>query len=272
VASIPGTGMWSRLFGLVVVCLCSSVADANKCPSIELDLRALDDDAQRGLEEAVTTTEGSWEVEGGDICQLKLRAGDGGGVTEASARFCQGGQQCVALVSPLQNTALCGICLDTRFRASPVGCTPRQREICQQLQNDTKRVNNGTCLPCGLGSYCPPGSVNPTAMGVFNLCAEGFVCPNATVQLPCPGGHICLRGTPRAIECRERGIYCTKGRSKPCPQGFYCPLGTPEPIVCPADHYCRALSFEPTPCVGLWHTCPTGSGTPNEVPLQVPIT
>jgi ABC-type multidrug transport system ATPase subunit len=106
-------------------------------------------------------------------------------------------------------------------------------------------------------------------MSVFNLCPERFYCPNATAKVPCPGGHLCLSGFPRAIECRERGLYCTEGLLEPCPAGFYCPLGTLAPILCPAGYYCRALSFEPRRCVDFKDACEEGSATPQEATYQL---
>jgi hypothetical protein len=41
-------------------------------------------------------------------------------------------------------------------------------------------------IPCSIaGTYCPANS------SIFEFCAAGFYCPNASVQLQCPQGNFC---------------------------------------------------------------------------------
>ena len=86
---------------------------------------------------------------------------------------------------------------------------------------------------CPTGTYCPVGSVTPTACapgkfsattGNFNVtqcvtCTPGYYCPYANTSTPiiCPSGYYCPKGT---------GFY-----SLSCLPGRMCPRGSAAEIV-----------------------------------------
>jgi len=62
---------------------------------------------------------------------------------------------------------------------------------------------------CSDTLYCP-GSQDTTSCP--RLCAPGYYCPNATVQLPCPDGHYCLTGSTEPTPCS--GVMRCNGTGK----------------------------------------------------------
>ncbi|CDW74382.1 cast multi-domain protein [Stylonychia lemnae] len=100
----------------------------------------------------------------------------------------------------------------------------------------------GECKPCGLGNYCPEGSIRPI------LCEPGYYNDFSNEAKTCkkcdPGRYCPLDGTisqPLCIEGKYSGIQATKCTY--CEVGHYCPnKGTTEnehtDQLCPVGVYC----------------------------------
>ena len=110
---------------------------------------------------------------------------------------------------------------------------------------------SGLC-PSGPGSYCPMGSADgSTLCPVGSYCIGGINAPS-----PCP--HLSLGGVPvgcpytglsaeLAVVCNSvdpngLGTDCAS-----CPGGYYCATSAAK-LQCPADYFCPAWSFQPSPC------------------------
>jgi ABC-type uncharacterized transport system YnjBCD ATPase subunit len=159
-------------------------------------------------------------------------------------------------------------------------------------------IEGAFCQPCTYGQFCPPGTVLPSPteipdiqMAVSTLdCPPGKHCPTPSLVQSCPAGSFCSAGTVQPVSCDLNeliedypsiliparpytvfqrvyalgtptgGNYCPANASTPitqCNAGSYCP----SPGVsrkCPADHYCKPGSIQPTVCPPLT-SCPAGS-------------
>ena len=118
--------------------------------------------------------------------------------------------------------------------------------------------DQGTCLDCSPGEYCPDGSTYP------HPCPPGSYCQFANVSVPC-----------------RRGSYCPTASQyeQPCPAGSYCP--TSATITrCGAGEYCEGGSAAPRPCMRGYYcpnatiaiACPAGAACPDgSASPQLPI-
>lgn len=88
---------------------------------------------------------------------------------------------------------------------------------------------NKTMFLCQLGQYCPVNTTTPL------VCAAGFYCPSASVQL----------------ECAHSGSYCPVNSTTQalCPVGAYCPNASTKLACTAAGAYCPAGSVLQGACV-----------------------
>ncbi len=64
---------------------------------------------------------------------------------------------------------------------------PGQLDIVTRLKRNREPIR---------GNYCPAGSSRPSA-----VCAGGYYCPNATVQIICPAGYYCKPQSIYPVKC-----------------------------------------------------------------------
>ena len=97
-----------------------------------------------------------------------------------------------------------------------------------------------------------PKGVLPLPCPVQAACSDGEYCPLFPLSdpvrphFPCPGGGYC---PPKGMYLNGTNYFNWNGTScvLMCPGGYYCPGGG-HLVECPANHYCREGSNEPTPC------------------------
>ena len=86
---------------------------------------------------------------------------------------------------------------------------------------------------CQAGTYCPPGSFQPS------FCVPGYYCPRSNLSSPVP----CAPGTYGPFsQAQNPGLAC--------PSGSYCPdvaLSYPG-FLCPPGSFCVLGSVHPSPC------------------------
>lgn len=103
-------------------------------------------------------------------------------------------------------------CIDKSI--NPQACPPGT------YLDEEKGQEEGDCVPCENGKYCPEGTAVPIQ------CTPGNYCPgNSMLQITCKGGFY----------CNDDSKYL----EEECPVNFYCPRGSPEaPIPCDNKHTC----------------------------------
>ena len=111
---------------------------------------------------------------------------------------------------------------------------------------------SGTCYPCGIGYYCPPGEA---VVGI--TCDNGYYKNGDGLCSKCPTGYYCPRGesTVDLDNIRDHcasGYYRTGGSCSKCDDGVICPGGKIDEMVCPDGLYKhddgRCLNYAPGDC------------------------
>ena len=113
---------------------------------------------------------------------------------------------------------------------------------------------------CPEGTFCQPGSSQPTA------CPEGFFCPEKSWRpFDCPRGSYCLDGIRKPCESGYYNLLSKQSECLACEGGQFCKNPAMQPQDCPAGSFCLPLSVEPTVCpVGYW--CPEKTFRPIQCP------
>ncbi|GIQ81354.1 hypothetical protein KIPB_002301, partial [Kipferlia bialata] len=192
------------------------------------------------------------------LCNVGFYCSGGASVgnpSDASGGSCAAGERC-----PLGSSA-------------PIACSAGTYQ---------KLAEQGVCLDCVAGYYCPDGAEDYES----TPCNAGYYCPVGTtsaVEFPCsPGtysagtmmtssddcdacdtGHYCVgyAQTVMTGTCTA-GYYCSGGATTAtpatetegggrCGPGYYCPAGIATPTICPAGKYCptSGLSAATLDCV-----------------------
>ncbi len=135
-----------------------------------------------------------------------------------------------------------------------------------------------TGRPCGVGTYCPPGSVaevgcppgtyNPaTRQGTCFSCPPGALCvQNTSVPAPCPLGAYCAGGSSFAVLC-PNGTYgavpslSNPSQCTPCPRGKFCVNGVISGD-CASGYLCHFGNSVPNPENAEGLVAPGGGASP----------
>lgn len=106
-------------------------------------------------------------------------------------------------------------------------------------------ANESECLLCEAGKFCNVSGLSEPQ----GECDPGYFCPpgqstSNPSAYPCPAGHFCKHGSPKASRCPNGTYQVAQYQSDCdlCPRGYYCdstelPV-TSRGLVCPAGHYC----------------------------------
>jgi len=89
-----------------------------------------------------------------------------------------------------------------------------------------------TCLGCGAGIFCPPGSTNNSVP-----CESGYECPNLAAPKPCAAGYYQDQTGQASCKLCANGVIGTLTGAKECK-------------ICPAGYYAQTgqLAFDCNPC------------------------
>ena len=135
---------------------------------------------------------------------------------------------------------------------------PQHITTCVSCRSGTSKnfIGIGSCSVCASGTYCPPGSINPTPcpVGSYNPNQQQGAC------IPCPAGTFANK-IGQTVPCTtcSAGKYSPSGSTEciPCPAGSYSSLsGQGSCIECGLGFY-SGLTGSSVPCT----SCPAGIST-----------
>ncbi|KAL8273754.1 hypothetical protein Esti_002354 [Eimeria stiedai] len=171
-------------------------------------------------------------------CKLGWISADSGASSDVGCVPCTAGYFCAARggTQPTGRCAAGYYCTGGSWTPTPAA---------EMLHPDTGEILNVGDI-CPPKTFCAEGASEPEACpaGTFSeelglvsrdactVCAPGFGCVSAGVQLPCAAGYFCLEGSDTTTPSDE-----TKGG--PCPAGSFCPEGSfaPKARLCPAGTF-----------------------------------
>ena len=207
---------------------------------------------------------------------------------------CNQGYYCAgSTVSPRPSTATC-----PTGKSCPTGSSSATSCTAGYYQPS---VEQGTCIPCPKGYFCPLGS---TGFDTGQDCPAGYYCPEATPAantnacpagtynpvinafsvsqcLPCDPGHYCPNTAMTAIPADpanlcDPGYYCILGATTKtpatgatggqCQAGTYCPQGTSYARPCTAGYACPTAGMSavgPACTAGYFCTLSATTVTPS---------
>ena len=141
-------------------------------------------------------------------------------------------------------------------------------------------AGRGVCLPCPVGTYgpssaleqcsaCPPGQVARQAgLSICATCPPGYRSVGTTECNPCPPGHITINGTCNPCPA---GTAIRSGVCEECDVGMFSPYPGTSCLYCPAGYYsmdpgasacnpCR-IGFTTSNDTVVCRQCPAGQTT-----------
>ena len=150
-------------------------------------------------------------------------------------KYCPGGNPAAAVDCPAGKTSL-------------GGPTSTSIEACVTCPPGKTYSENGLCINCPAGFYCPGGASVPcpagktstggiaaTSQAACTNCPIGYYCPGSGAVVPCNAGYYCPGGASVACAAGKTsagGVTAiTEAACTSCPPGSYCPGGASVPCA-----------------------------------------